>query len=149
MVTKTTKEVVKDAEGNPVKEVVKDNEGNPIKDKDGKEETRDQTQEKTTVAGGLFAVKDGHLNQLTEDPTDTEPSFSPDGRAIVFSRGGDIFSVRADGSGLRRVTSGPEFDSAPSGRAERQVRALRAALEPRRAGRPLHGQRSTAARPRR
>ena len=43
------------------------------------------TEKKTTVKGGLFAVKDGRLNQLTEDPTDTEPSFSPDGRAIAFS----------------------------------------------------------------
>ena len=85
------------------KEVVKDAEGNPVKDDDGKEELK----KVTTTEGGLFAVKDGHLNQLTEDPTDTEPSFSPDGRAIVFSRGGDIFSVRADGSGLRRLTSGP------------------------------------------
>ena len=93
-----------------VTETVKDAEGNPVKDKDGKE----VTEKKTTVEGGLFAVKDGHLNQLTEDPTDTEPSFSPDSRAIVFSRSGDVFSVRADGSGLRRVTSGPEFDTAPN-----------------------------------
>jgi hypothetical protein len=98
VVTKTSQEVVKDAEGNPVK------------DSEGKEETK----VKTTVEGGLFAVKDGRLNQLTEDPTDTEPSFSPDSRAIVFSRAGDVFSVRADGSGLRRVTSGPDLDSAPS-----------------------------------
>jgi Tol biopolymer transport system component len=97
VVTKTATETVKDAEGKPVK------------DKDGKEETK----VKTTVEGGLFAVKDGRLNQLTEDPTDTEPSFSPDSRAIVFSRSGDVFSVRADGSGLRRVTSGPEADAAP------------------------------------
>ena len=93
-----------------VTETVKDAEGKPVKDAEGKEETK----VKTTVEGGLFAVKDGHLNQLTEDPTDTEPSFSPDSRAIVFSRAGDIFSVRADGSGLRRVTSGAEIDTAPS-----------------------------------
>ena len=36
--------------------------------------------------GGLFAVRDGRLNQLTEDPTDTEPAFSPDGRTIAFTR---------------------------------------------------------------
>jgi dipeptidyl aminopeptidase/acylaminoacyl peptidase len=70
--------------------------------------------------GGLFAVKDGRLNQLTEDPTDTEPNFSPDGRTIAFARGGDIYSVRPDGSGQRQLTSGPEVDSlpkvAPSGR---------------------------------
>jgi Tol biopolymer transport system component len=92
-----------------VTETVKDAEGKPVKDAEGKEETK----VKTTVEGGLFAVKDGRLNQLTEDPTDTEPSFSPDSRAIVFSRSGDLFSVRADGSGLRRITSGPERDAAP------------------------------------
>jgi Tol biopolymer transport system component len=63
--------------------------------------------------GGLFAVKDGRLNQLTVDPTDTEPAFSPDGRTIAFARGGDIYSVRPDGSGQRQLTSGPELDSVP------------------------------------
>ena len=63
--------------------------------------------------GGLFAVRDGRLNQLTEDPADTEPAFSPDGRTIAFVRGGDLYSVRPDGSGQRRLTSGPELDSAP------------------------------------
>lgn len=96
-VTKVTKEPVKDAEGNPVK----DSEGNP------------EYKDVTTTEGGLYAVKDGHLNQLTEDPTDTEPSFSPDGRAILFSRAGDIYTVRADGSGLRRLTNGTMLDTAP------------------------------------
>ncbi|MEX2106084.1 MAG: hypothetical protein WD810_04230 [Solirubrobacterales bacterium] len=63
--------------------------------------------------GGLYAVRDGRLNQLTEDPTDSEPAFSPDGRTIAFARGGDLFSVRPDGSGERRLTSGPGVDSAP------------------------------------
>jgi Tol biopolymer transport system component len=63
--------------------------------------------------GGLFAVRDGRLNQLTEDPTDTEPAFSPDGRTIAFIRDGDLYTVRPDGSGQRRLTSGPELDSAP------------------------------------
>lgn len=63
--------------------------------------------------GGLFAVKAGHLNQLTEDPTDTEPAFSADGRTVAFVRGGDVYSIRPDGSGLRHLTSGAEFDSAP------------------------------------
>lgn len=63
--------------------------------------------------GGLFALRDGHLNQLTEDPTDAEPAFSPDGRTIAFVRGGDLYSVRPDGSGQRKLTSGPELDSAP------------------------------------
>jgi Tol biopolymer transport system component len=63
--------------------------------------------------GGLFAVRDGRLNQLTENPADTEPSFSPDGRTIAFVRDGDVYSVRADGSGERHLTSGGELDSAP------------------------------------
>ncbi len=71
----------------------------------------------TTVAGetkgGLFAVKEGHLNQLTEDPTDTEPAFSADGRTITFVRSGDLYSVRPDGSGLRHLTSGAALDSTP------------------------------------
>lgn len=68
---------------------------------------------KTVVEGGLFAVKDGRLNQLTEDPTDTEPAFSPDGTAIIFVRGGHLLSVRADGSGLRQLSSGSDLDSKP------------------------------------
>lgn len=71
----------------------------------------------TTVGGktegGLFAVKAGHLNQITEDPTDTEPAFSADGRTVAFSRGGDIYSIRPDGSGLRQLSSGAGLDSAP------------------------------------
>jgi dipeptidyl aminopeptidase/acylaminoacyl peptidase len=63
--------------------------------------------------GGLYAVKDGHLNQLTENPTDAEPNFSPDGRTVAFARGGDIYSIRPDGSGQRQLTSGPEVDSLP------------------------------------
>ena len=71
----------------------------------------------TTVAGetkgGLFAVKSGHLNQITENPFDTEPAFSADGRTIAFVRAGDLYSVRPDGSGQRQLTSGPTLDSAP------------------------------------
>jgi dipeptidyl aminopeptidase/acylaminoacyl peptidase len=63
--------------------------------------------------GGLFAVKAGHQNQLTEDPTDTEPSFSPDGRTIAFARDGHIYTVRPDGSGERRLTNGQVLDSRP------------------------------------
>jgi Tol biopolymer transport system component len=63
--------------------------------------------------GGLFAVKAGHQNQLTEDPADTEPSFSPDGRTIAFARDGHIYTVRPDGSGERRLTNGSVLDSRP------------------------------------
>lgn len=63
--------------------------------------------------GGLFAVKNGHQNQLTENPADTEPSFSPDGRTIAFAREGHIYTVRPDGSGERRLTNGSALDSRP------------------------------------
>lgn len=63
--------------------------------------------------GGLYAARDGRLNQLTEDPTDSEPAFSADGRTIAFVRAGDIWSMRADGSGQRQLTSGPEVDARP------------------------------------
>jgi tricorn protease-like protein len=65
------------------------------------------------VKGGLFAVKSGHLNQITEDPADTEPAFSADGRTIAFVRGGDLYSIRPDGSGQRQLTSGTELDGRP------------------------------------
>lgn len=63
--------------------------------------------------GGLFAVKDHHLNQLTEDPGDSEPSFSADGHTIAFVRDGDVWAMRADGSGQKQLTSGAELDSRP------------------------------------
>jgi len=63
--------------------------------------------------GGLYASKNGHFNQLTEDPTDSEPDFSADGHTIAFVRGGDIWAMRADGSGQRQLTSGTEVDSRP------------------------------------
>lgn len=63
--------------------------------------------------GGLYAAKAGRLNQLTEDPTDSEPDFSVDGRKIAFVRGGDIWAMRADGSGQHKLTAGPEVDSRP------------------------------------
>ncbi|HTR76340.1 MAG TPA: hypothetical protein VMH33_13890 [Solirubrobacterales bacterium] len=63
--------------------------------------------------GGLYAIRDGHENQLTENPADSEPSFSADGRTIAFAREGHIYTVRPDGSGERRLTSGTTVDSRP------------------------------------
>jgi tricorn protease-like protein len=63
--------------------------------------------------GGLYAARDGRLNQLTEDPTDSEPDFSADGRKIAFVRAGDVWSMRADGTGQHKLTSGSELDSRP------------------------------------
>jgi Tol biopolymer transport system component len=39
------------------------------------------------------------------------PSWSPDGRAIAFTgRGGDIYTVHADGAGLRKLTRAPGWN---------------------------------------
>jgi dipeptidyl aminopeptidase/acylaminoacyl peptidase len=75
------------------------------------EKTESGTVEK--VEGGLYAAKQGRLNQLTEDPTDSEPDFSANGRKIAFVRGGDVWAMRADGTGQHKLTSGPEVDSRP------------------------------------
>ena len=63
--------------------------------------------------GGIYAARDGHLNQLTEDPADVEPDFSADGRKIAFVRAGDVWSMRADGTGQHKLTGGAEVDSRP------------------------------------
>jgi len=65
------------------------------------------------VSGGLYASRNGHFNQLTEDPADSEPDFSADGHTIAFVRAGDVYAMRADGTGQRQLTSGPEIDSRP------------------------------------
>lgn len=75
------------------------------------ETTESGTVEK--VEGGLYAAKQGRLNQLTEDPTDSEPDFSADGRKIAFVRAGDVWAMRADGTGQHKLTSGSEIDSRP------------------------------------
>lgn len=77
------------------------------------EEVEGKKVEPKAPQGGLFASREGRLNQLTEDPADSEPDFSADGRTIAFVRGGDVFAMRADGSGQRRLTSGPELDGRP------------------------------------
>jgi Tol biopolymer transport system component len=77
------------------------------------EEGKEPKETKQVEKGGLFAVRDGHSNQLTENAADTEPSFSPDGRTIAFAREGHIYTVRPDGSGERRITSGDALDSRP------------------------------------
>jgi dipeptidyl aminopeptidase/acylaminoacyl peptidase len=63
--------------------------------------------------GGLFALKDRHLNQLTENAADSEPSFSADGHTIAFVRDGDVWAMRADGSGQKQLSAGAELDSRP------------------------------------
>jgi dipeptidyl aminopeptidase/acylaminoacyl peptidase len=75
------------------------------------EKTESGQLEKTE--GGLYAAKEGRLNQLTENPADSEPDFSADGRKIAFVRDGDVWSMRADGTGQHKLTSGAAIDSRP------------------------------------
>jgi Tol biopolymer transport system component len=59
---------------------------------------------------------------LTNDPDDDSPAFSANGRLIAFAGNRDpgattgthIYVVKVDGTGLRQLTSGSFFDSAPS-----------------------------------
>jgi Tol biopolymer transport system component len=75
-----------------------------------------------------------------------EPDWSPDGRLIAFvrhcgsgetSEDDEIYVIRPDGTGLRRVTSGPADDSpswAPDGRRLAFVRLFEADVVPRGGG---------------
>jgi Tol biopolymer transport system component len=83
------------------------------------------TADEVEDTGGLFAhgpgKKDASL-QLTEDRDDGSPSYSPNGRLIVFSsnrdpgetRGTHIYVMKNDGSDVRQLTSGNFYDSNPS-----------------------------------
>lgn len=81
--------------------------------------------------GGIFAHGFGSSRaprQLTDDPQDEDPSYSANGRLIVFSGNRDpvtpssplgppgrhIYVMKNDGSAIRQLTSGEFFDSNPS-----------------------------------
>lgn len=55
---------------------------------------------------------DGASAKLLADSA-AQPRFSPDGRRIVFDRGGEIWTMNADGSGQTKLTQAPEPDLAP------------------------------------
>jgi Tol biopolymer transport system component/photosystem II stability/assembly factor-like uncharacterized protein len=64
----------------------------------------------------VLNVADGSLRRLTSCSgcEDSEPSWSPDGGYLAFSRGGDfsgdLYLIRSDGTGHRQVTTGAEID---------------------------------------
>lgn len=73
----------------------------------------------------LMKADGGDVRQLTDGATAPfenaavfEPAFSPDGRRIAFSANfdgyWDIYSVRTDGSHLKRLTRSDQFDGYPS-----------------------------------
>lgn len=72
----------------------------------------------------IFIVRsDGSaLRRLTDGASeDLDPSFSADGRHVLFARspaggrvGDDVYSVGLGGEGLRRLTSGPRTDRRPA-----------------------------------
>lgn len=84
--------------------------------------------EVTGDSGGLFAHGPSRrqpAHQLTSDPGDSSPSYSADGRMIVFAGNRDplpplgsstfhIYLMNADGSGVTQLTSGDNYDSNPS-----------------------------------
>ena len=69
------------------------------------------------------------LVRLTAGPRDTEPAWSPTGQAVAFARGPaggrDLYFVRADGSGLRRLTYAGNDDRSPSWSVAHQVAFVR------------------------
>jgi Tol biopolymer transport system component len=55
--------------------------------------------------GALVVVSGGRSRRLALGLPAGEPSWSPDGARLAFTSGGDVFTVRRDGRGRRRVTS--------------------------------------------
>lgn len=61
------------------------------------------------IDSNFFPQRRLTFNNMTE----TRPSYSPDGSRIAFSRAGEVWTMRADGSDQRQVTSDPAEDSEP------------------------------------
>lgn len=58
----------------------------------------------------------GNLVELTKgDETGAEPAYSPNGAAIAFRRGADLYTMNADGTGVTRLTRlGTDSRSGPA-----------------------------------
>jgi Tol biopolymer transport system component len=70
----------------------------------------------------IVDLKDGEERNLTNSPAtpDFEPQWSPDGARIAFNSDAsepdniDVYTIRPNGRGLRRLTSAPGFDGGPN-----------------------------------
>ena len=70
--------------------------------------------------------EDGARKLTDNDKHDSDPTWSPDGKSLAFSRSNrawspdddlgprDIYVINADGSGERNLTDGPEDESFPT-----------------------------------
>ena len=63
---------------------------------------------------GIWLVgRDGSgVKQLTDLAGDQDPAWSPDGDRIAFKRNKQLWVMKADGTGAKRVTSTSEEDTA-------------------------------------
>ncbi len=66
----------------------------------------------------VYSLETGESRNITNDPAfDGDPSFSPDGKQVVFAslRDGnaEIYLMNADGGDVRRLTDHPAWDSHP------------------------------------
>lgn len=56
-------------------------------------------------AGNLWRWQAGQAQQLTFSGQDDQPRISDDGRVVAFLRGGELFSIQANGAGEQRLVS--------------------------------------------
>lgn len=68
---------------------------------------------------GIWVMDANGANSVRIATTGDDPSWSPDGKRIAFTRGGDLYTIKPDGTDEARVTHPPEFDAnvtwAPAG----------------------------------
>jgi Tol biopolymer transport system component len=96
----------------------------------------------TPRPSGLAVMnRDGSgLTILDGDRADRGPAFSPDGESIAFARGGSIFVIGTDGSGLHQVVEDqPGTDSQPAFSADGQLLAFTRGYRSLRTGRRTSG----------